>query len=285
MLARFRVRFKSLIEQYELRELHFHSQMRTKELEVQYHLARHEREKKNAENESARARHLQAQVQAFTKTETELRNQLNVYVDKFKQVSSPSFPSKDSQGASRLATAHSGRRPRELTGATTKSLRSQVEDTLNNSNDLFLSFRKEMEDMSKKCKRLEKENESLKRQKEATAANIIRMADERQDWKKKLEMAEKKSEKLMSIIQQMQQQGRKLPPENSTTMDYSASNKGAAEEDESDYSNHGDDGRLVGIQVGGREGGSHQSAEQPARYSNYKSEHQPLARQAATNGH
>ena len=60
--------------------------MRTKELEVQYHMARYEREKKNAETESARARHLQAQVQAFTKTETELRNQLNVYVDKFKQV-------------------------------------------------------------------------------------------------------------------------------------------------------------------------------------------------------
>jgi STE24 endopeptidase len=83
----FRVRFKSFIEQYELRELHFHSLMRTKELEVQYHMARYEREKKNAEAESTKARHLQAQVQAFTKTETELRNQLNVYVDKFKQVS------------------------------------------------------------------------------------------------------------------------------------------------------------------------------------------------------
>lgn len=86
--CRFRVRFKSFIEQYELRELHFHSLMRTKELEVQYHLARFERERKTAETESTKSRHLQAQVQAFTKTETELRNQLNVYVDKFKQVMS-----------------------------------------------------------------------------------------------------------------------------------------------------------------------------------------------------
>lgn len=84
--TRFRVRFKSFIEQYELRELHFHSLMRTKELEVQYHLSRHDREKKNAEGEANKARHLQNQVGAFTKTETELRNQLNVYVDKFKQV-------------------------------------------------------------------------------------------------------------------------------------------------------------------------------------------------------
>jgi STE24 endopeptidase len=61
--------------------------MRTKELEVQYHMARAEREKKGAETETTKARHLQSQVHAFTKTENELRNQLNVYVDKFKQVS------------------------------------------------------------------------------------------------------------------------------------------------------------------------------------------------------
>lgn len=67
--------------------------MRTKELEVQFHLARYEREKKSADAESTKARHLQAQVQAFTKTESELRNQLNVYVDKFKQVGcSPATP-------------------------------------------------------------------------------------------------------------------------------------------------------------------------------------------------
>ena len=112
-----------------------------------------------------------------------------------------------------------------------------MEDTLNNSNDLFLSFRKEMEDMSKKGKRLEKENEGLKRQKDATAANIIRMAEERQEWKKKTETAEKKTEKLMSIIQQMQQQGRKVPPGMASTVEsvYSDSH-GGVEGDESDYS-------------------------------------------------
>ncbi|GAO16969.1 hypothetical protein UVI_02044400 [Ustilaginoidea virens] len=202
----FRVRFKSFIEQYELRELHFHSLMRTKELEVQYHQSRYERERKSAEAETTKARHLQAQVQAFTKTETELRTQLNVYVDKFKQ----------------------------------------VEDTLNNSNDLFLSFRKEMEDMSKKGKRLEKENEALKRQKEATAANIIRMAEERQGWKKQLDTAQKKVDKLMSIIQQMQHQGRKGPPGLASVMESAyADNQGDAEgDDESDYSNEGDDEDL-----------------------------------------
>lgn len=84
--SRFCQRFKSFIDQYELRELHFHSQMRTKELEVQFNLARYEREKKNYEAELARSRQLNAQVQNFSKTEAELRHQLNVYVDKFKQV-------------------------------------------------------------------------------------------------------------------------------------------------------------------------------------------------------
>ena len=60
--------------------------MRTKELEVQYQLARAEREKKNYEAEVVRSRQLNSQVQTFSKTETELRQQLNVYVDKFKQV-------------------------------------------------------------------------------------------------------------------------------------------------------------------------------------------------------
>ncbi|KJZ75003.1 hypothetical protein HIM_05489 [Hirsutella minnesotensis 3608] len=244
----FRVRFKSFIEQYELRELHFHSLMRTKELEVQYHLSRYEREKKNAEAESSKARHLQAQVQAFTKTETELRNQLNVYVDKFKQ----------------------------------------VEDTLNNSNDLFLSFRKEMEDMSKKGKRLEKENEALKRQKDATAANIIRMAEERQEWKKKLDATDKKTEKLMSIIQQMQQQGRKVPPGMTGTIESCYSNsQGGAEGDESDYSEEGEEEELSEFDDDTEE--EVQPVEQHGRPVTYGPERPPpppqQPPQPATNGH
>lgn len=83
----FRQRFKSLIEQYELRELHFHSLLRTKELEVQVSMGRYDREKKQAEAEVTRSRALNSQVLTFSKTESELRNQLNIYVEKFKQVS------------------------------------------------------------------------------------------------------------------------------------------------------------------------------------------------------
>ncbi|KAH6673183.1 putative alpha-taxilin [Halenospora varia] len=164
----FKQRFKSLIEQYELRELHFHSLMRSKELEVQYNMARYDRERKIKEEESSKSKTLNAQVLTFSKTENELRNQLNIYVEKFKQ----------------------------------------VEDTLNNSNDLFLTFRKEMEDMSKKTKRLEKENMNLTRKHDLTNQNILKMAQERTKSNEELEALRKKNEKLTSIINQMQKQGR-----------------------------------------------------------------------------
>ena len=83
---RFRAKFKSFVEQYEMRELHFYSLLRTKELEVQYNLARYEQQRKQAEAEATRAKALQAQVSTFNQTETELRSQLNIYVEKFKQV-------------------------------------------------------------------------------------------------------------------------------------------------------------------------------------------------------
>ncbi|APA09406.1 hypothetical protein sscle_05g041760 [Sclerotinia sclerotiorum 1980 UF-70] len=166
----FKARFKSLIDQYELRELHFHSLLRTKELEVQYNLARFERERRAAEQEVNRAKQLNQQVLTFSKTETELRNQLNIYVEKFKQ----------------------------------------VEDTLNNSNDLFLTFRKEMEEMSKKTKRLEKENMSLTRKHEVTNKNILTMAEERNKNTHEIEALKKRNDKLRDIIDQMQRQGRGL---------------------------------------------------------------------------
>ncbi|TQV90898.1 alpha-taxilin [Cordyceps javanica] len=201
----FRVRFKSFIEQYELRELHFHSQMRTKEIELQYHLSRFDREKKAAEAELAKMRQLQTQVQTLSKSETQLREELNLYID-------------------RLGEA------------------CNVKEALDQRDDIVARQRKEMQDQSKKCKRLEKDNEALRRQKEATAANIIRMAEERQDWKNKMDTAERKTEKLMSIIQQMQQQGRKVPSAMASTLEsYKNDEDPVEDEEESDYSEEVDE--------------------------------------------
>jgi hypothetical protein len=173
----FRQKFKNFIDQYELRELQFHSLLRTKELEIQYQMARLEQQRKQQELESSKSHQLTRQVSTFSQTETELRTQLNIYVEKFKQM--------------------------------------QVEETLNNSNDLFLTFRKEMEEMSKKTKRLEKQNDALTRNKEATNRNILEMAEERTKMQKdlarkdkELELLKKKNENLEKLCRGMQAQGR-----------------------------------------------------------------------------
>jgi len=102
-----------------------------------------------------------------------------------------------------------------------------VEDTLNNSNDLFLTFRKEMEEMSKKTKRLEKENLTLTRKHDLTNRNILEMAEERTRSNKELEQLRKKNATLENVIRGMQQQGR-TPAEPSVL-------EGSEEDEASDY--------------------------------------------------
>ncbi|PIA90836.1 Alpha-taxilin [Cercospora beticola] len=163
----FREKFTSFLHQYELRELHFQSLLRVKELEVQYQIARHDQLKKAQESELSKSHQLTRQVSTFSQTENELRGQLNVYVEKFKQ----------------------------------------VEDTLNNSNDLFLTFRKEMEEMSKKTKRLEKENLNLTRKQEATNKNIFQMAEERSQSQQTIDRLTRENEKLKKLCRAMQSGG------------------------------------------------------------------------------
>jgi hypothetical protein len=65
-----------------------------------------------------------------------------------------------------------------------------------------------MEEMSKKTKRLEKENLALTRKHDLTNRNILEMAEERTKNQQEIEALKKKNEKLTSIINQMQKQGR-----------------------------------------------------------------------------
>jgi len=83
----FREKFTSFLHQYELRELYFQSMLRMKDLEIAYQMSRHDQLKKAQESELSKSHQLTRQVSTFSQTENELRGQLNVYVEKFKQVS------------------------------------------------------------------------------------------------------------------------------------------------------------------------------------------------------
>jgi DNA repair exonuclease SbcCD ATPase subunit len=82
----FREKFTSFLHQYELRELHFQSVLRLKDLEIAYQMSRHDQLKKSQDSELSKSHQLTRQVSTFNQTENELRGQLNVYVEKFKQV-------------------------------------------------------------------------------------------------------------------------------------------------------------------------------------------------------
>lgn len=62
--------------------------------------------------------------------------------------------------------------------------------------------------MSKKTKRLEKENLTLTRRHDQTNRNILEMAEERTRDKEELEKLRKKETQMRSIIQSMREQGR-----------------------------------------------------------------------------
>ena len=88
--------------------------------------------------------------------------------------------------------------------------------------------------MSKKTKRLEKENENLKRKHEKMNQNIFKMADERNKHIKDIEDQKKNNEKLKSIITQMQQQGRGIPQGMQGTVE-SCYAEGTVDGEESEY--------------------------------------------------
>ena len=116
----------------------------------------------------------------------------------------------------------------------------KVEDTLNNSNDLFLTFRKEMDEMSKKTKRLEKENLTLTRKHDLTNRNILEMAEERTRQNKEMETLRKKSTTLENTIRLMQEQGR-APAGAQMAEDSERSDYDEEEFEEEDESGEGDE--------------------------------------------
>lgn len=69
-----------------MRENQFQTLLRAKDYEIQHHLARQEQLRKAQDAELSKSHQLTRQVSTFSQTENELRSQLNIYVEKFKQV-------------------------------------------------------------------------------------------------------------------------------------------------------------------------------------------------------
>ncbi|KAF8927746.1 hypothetical protein BGZ47_001963 [Haplosporangium gracile] len=157
-------KLQGFIEQYDLREKHFNSVVKAKDLGLQLAQAKLDRQKRASQEETVKLDLLKSQLQESLKSEAELRKQLSVYVQKFKQ----------------------------------------VEETLNKSNTLFQAFRKEMESMAKKGGRLEKVNVAIRAKCDTMNRNILEMVEERAKQQSAFDDANKKLLQLEALCRAFQ---------------------------------------------------------------------------------
>lgn len=95
--------------------------------------------------------------------------------------------------------------------------------------------------MSKKTKRLEKENLTLTRKHDQTNRNILEMAEERTRDKDELEKLHKKETQMRSIIQSMREQGRGISHDISPEVDDEATESDLEDGYEDDEEEEEDD--------------------------------------------
>lgn len=99
-----------------------------------------------------------------------------------------------------------------------------------------------MEEMSRKTKRLEKENLNLTRKHELTNQNIYKMAEERTQVNKELETLRKKNNTLESVIRRMQEQGR--APAAGSTLEGDEEGTESDYDDEEEYEGDSEEGEY-----------------------------------------
>ncbi|KAI8614316.1 Taxilin family, partial [Chytriomyces sp. MP71] len=197
----------NFFNQWNAREKQFEAAISSSGMENRLLEAKVEQQKQVAAEDSLRISNLKSQVASFLNTERELRRQLQVYVDKFRQ----------------------------------------VEETLNKSNELFSTFRIEMEAMTSKTKRLESDNLNLKARLDAINSSMVQIAQERNKTRKIIDAARFGKEKLESLCRALQAERNELrkrlsqyespitvtvpnlpPPLRPASMDLNAQSRGSA---------------------------------------------------------
>jgi chromosome segregation ATPase len=152
-------RIGALTELYNSREEHFGTQLRQREVDVLCTTEKADLLATQLAKQTTTLENSTRRISALTRSEQELKAQVRQYVDKFRQ----------------------------------------VEETLGKSNDLFGTFRAEMETMGGKLARLERENAQLNSKCATLSRNIIEMADERTKQNAALETLRGQKAKLEQL--------------------------------------------------------------------------------------
>lgn len=175
-------KLKNLIEQYELREQHIEKMFKHKDLEQQLMDAKlaqavmqvsEEKKRSLAEKEflMMEAAEGQKRILLLEAQEKQLRAQVSLYTEKYEEFQS----------------------------------------TLTKSNDVFQSFKTEMDKMTKKIKKLEKETSVWRSRWENSNKSLIDMAEEKTKSDKEIALQQVRIKKLESLCRALQEERKKSP--------------------------------------------------------------------------
>ncbi|RLN50868.1 hypothetical protein BBJ28_00016879 [Nothophytophthora sp. Chile5] len=157
-------KLKSFLEQYTMREEHFQRQLETKDLTVQLAETKLKHQVELTARESERVTVTLEKAKEFSDREVQLQAQLNSYSEKF----------------------------------------DVVQETLAKSNQMFGTFREEMDKMAKATKKLEKENLALKKKCAAYDNGAIATIQEKVASAEETQKLQEKLKKLESLCRHLQ---------------------------------------------------------------------------------
>ncbi|VVB15567.1 unnamed protein product [Arabis nemorensis] len=159
-----RTKLKHLADQYMLSEQQHEQRLKQKTLELQISELKIKQHKEKLIHEQSQMKVYAGQVSQLLATEKNLRLQLTTDGEKF----------------------------------------HQFQDALVKSNEVFETFKQEIEKMSKAIKELRKENAFLKSKTERSDITLVELVEERERLKKLLEKTKNQKDKLESLCRSLQ---------------------------------------------------------------------------------
>ncbi|WCJ19360.1 Beta-taxilin [Euphorbia peplus] len=159
-----RHKLKQLADQYTLSEQQYEQKLKHKSLELQLADLKMKQHEEKLLHEQSQMKVYAEQVSQLLSTEKNLRLQLTADGEKFQQ----------------------------------------FQDALVKSNEVFQTFKQEIEKMGKSIKELKKENVFLKSKSEKSDVTLIELVEEREKLKKQLEKTKNQKEKLESLCRSLQ---------------------------------------------------------------------------------
>ncbi|MBA0837669.1 hypothetical protein Goarm_009807 [Gossypium armourianum] len=159
-----RNKLKELADQYALSEQQYAQKLKQKTLELQLSDLKIKQHEEKLIQEQAQMKVYAEQVSQLLVTEKNLRMQLTADGEKFQQ----------------------------------------FQDALSKSNEVFETFKQEIEKMAKSIKELRKENVFLKSKCDKSDFTLIELVEERELMKKQLEKTKNQKEKLESLCRSLQ---------------------------------------------------------------------------------